>query len=346
MSKCIQPSFFVVGAQKAGTTALHHYLVGHPDIFLPAIKETHFFDDGHGEYSLGMAHYLNTYFLEDNGHAIVGEVDPEYLFFPEAAARINEHFPAAKLIFVLRDPVARAYSHYQMTLSRGYERLGFAQAIAREEARMGFFPESIDADSERVLYQPPAATEESRRRLFNHVVRSDFSYVGRGFYYRQVARYLEYFPKTQMLFLLADDLQHDAARALQRVYEFLSVQEVPYVMLADEQTNQATLPRSPGLQRFLLDRSPVKTMLKCLIPSGVRLAMRKQLLASNVQSAKLPVMDAAIETHLRSIYAEDVKQLATLIGRDLSAWLPKNTPSMKIKFSGDKVGENINIGDL
>ena len=322
MSNCLQPSFFVVGAQKAGTTALHHYLNRHPDIFLPAVKETHFFDDGHGEYRLGVRHYLDTYFRTESEHAIAGEVDPEYLFFPETAARIAEHFSAAKLIFVLRDPVARAYSHYQMTLSRCYERLDFAQAIAREEARMGFSSESLDADSERVLYQPPAESEAERRRLFNHVVRSDFSYVGRGFYYRQVARYLEYFPKAQMLFLLADDLQHDAASALQRVYEFLGVREVPYVALADEQTNQATLPRSPRLQRFLLDRSPVKAVVKRLVPSAVRLAMRKQLLATNVQSAKLPAMDAAIEAQLRSIYREDIEQLAALIGREFSAWMP------------------------
>lgn len=330
MSKSYLPSFFVVGAQKAGTTALHHYLAHHPDIFLPAVKETHFFDDGHGEFRLGVAHYLDTYFRADTSPVIAGEVDPEYLFFPEAAERIARYFPNSKLIFMLRDPVARAYSHYQMTLSRGFERLDFAQAIAREEMRMTLMPETVNGDAERVLYQPAAATDAERHRLFNHVVRSDFSYIGRGFYHRQVAHYLTFFPREKMLFLLADDLKRDAAATLKQVYAFLGVKEVPYVLLADEQTNQATLPRSPSLQRFLLDHSPVKALLKRLAPSGVRLAMRKQLLAANVQSAKLPAMDAAIEAQLRSDYAEDVAQLATLIGRDLSGWLPKKYKKTKI----------------
>lgn len=324
MNKRYSPSFFVVGAQKAGTTALHHYLARHPDIFLPTVKETHFFDDGHGEYRLGVEHYLDTYFRADAPRAIAGEVDPEYLFFPEAAARIAGHFPDAKLIFVLRDPVARAYSHYQMTLSRGYERLDFAQAIAREDVRMALMPETVNGDTERVFYQPAAPTEAERRSLFNHVVRSDFSYVGRGFYFRQVARYLEFFPRERMLFLLADDLKHDAVGTLKRVYAFLGVDEVPYLGLADEQTNQATLPRSAGLQKFLLDQSPLKAWLKHLAPAGVRLVLRKRLLAGNVQATKLPAMDAVAEARLRSLYQEDVEQLAALIGRDLSAWLPRS----------------------
>ncbi|MBK7727714.1 MAG: sulfotransferase [Gammaproteobacteria bacterium] len=156
----LPPSFFVVGAQKAGTTALHHYLARHPDIFLPAIKETHFFDDGHGEYRLGIDHYIEKYFHVDAHYLISGEVDPEYLFFPEVASRIASYCPNAKLIFVFRDPVARAYSHYQMSFSRGLDQLDFAQAIAREDARMALFPELVDPDAERVTYRP---SERTRR---------------------------------------------------------------------------------------------------------------------------------------------------------------------------------------
>ena len=109
------PSFFVVGAQKAGTTALHHYLARHPDIFLPKIKETHFFNDGHGEWHRGFNYYLQKYFSSRNEKKLAGEIDPEYLFFPETAGRIAAHIPNAKLIFIFREPVSRAYSHYWMT---------------------------------------------------------------------------------------------------------------------------------------------------------------------------------------------------------------------------------------
>jgi hypothetical protein len=84
------------------------------------------------------------------------------------------------------------------------------------------------------------------------------------------------------------------------------------------------LPRSEGLQKFLLDQSHLKMWLKRLAPAGLRLALRKRLLAHNVQASKLPAMDADIEAHLRSVYREDVERLGELTGRDLSAWLPKS----------------------
>ena len=323
LNKILHPSFFVVGAQKAGTTALHHHLSRHPEVFLPSIKETHFFDDGHGEYDLDIDHYLEKYFSTDTIHMIAGEVDPEYLFFSEVAPRLAEHFPEAKLIFVFRDPVERAYSHYQMSLGRGYERLGFIQAIEKEEMRMGYFPESVNSDEERVLYQPSIDIETKRRQIFNHTAQSNFSYVGRGFYFRQVSRYLEFFPKDRMLFLLSDDLKSEAEQTLKKVYAFLGVGDIPYVPLPDEQTNQATLPKNESLQKFLLDDSPLKGWLKRLMPFGMRLVLRKRLQDFNVEPARLPAMDTEVRAHLRSFYREDVEQLGKLIGRDLSAWLPK-----------------------
>ncbi|MBK6583471.1 MAG: sulfotransferase [Gammaproteobacteria bacterium] len=322
-SEYVLPSFFVLGAHKSCFSSLHHHLARHPDIALPAIKETHFFDDGHGEFRLGISHYINKYFHAETRRLISGEIDPEYLFFPEAAPRIAKYFPNAKLIFMFRDPVARAYSHYQMSFSRGRERLSFIEAIAREDARMGLFPESINPTAERVVYRPSAPNEEERRRLFNHVVRSDFSYVGRGFYFRQVERYLEFFPKKQMLFLLSNDMKDYAAATLKRVYDHIGVREVPFISLARDQTNEAALPRSTRLQRILLDRSPTKMWMKLLIPSDVRLRLRKKLIASNTMRVKLPAIDSEIDAHLRTIYQEDSQKLAKLIGRDLSSWLPK-----------------------
>lgn len=305
----VAPSFFVVGAQKAGTTALHHYLARHPDIFLPAIKETHFFDDGHGEFQRGIHYYIDEYFHAGPNYKLAGEVDPEYLFFPEAASRIAKCFPKAKLIFIFRDPVARAYSHYQMSLSRGRERLDFAHALAREDVRMELTPESLNADAERVTYQPAADSDKERRRIFTHVAKSDFSYRTRGLYFRQVSRYLSFFPQEQMLFLLAEDLKVDATETLRRVYKYLGVREVPFMPLTHEHTNAATLPRSERLQEFLLDKSLLKTWLKRLVPSSVRLALRHQLVTSNARASKLPTIDADIVAFLRLVYREDVENL-------------------------------------
>ena len=185
----MKPSFFVLGAQKAGTTALHHYLAQHPDIFLPAVKETHFFNDGHEEFSLGDNFYLEKYFVQAQKGQIAGELDPDYLYFPDCPRRIAAHFPNARLIFIFRDPVARAYSHYWMNVRRGWETLSFAEAMDREEERL---------HEARPLW--PQNKEWSR-----------FSYADRGFYCRQVKRYLEFFPRENMFFLLSDELAADPA---------------------------------------------------------------------------------------------------------------------------------------
>jgi len=93
------PNFFVVGAQKSATTSLHFYLAGHPDIFLPKEKESKFFVNDE-RYILGIKYYENNYFCDWNGQKIVGEVDPDYMYFEVAVERILKHFDMNRLQFI------------------------------------------------------------------------------------------------------------------------------------------------------------------------------------------------------------------------------------------------------
>lgn len=294
--KLCTPGFFCVGAQKSGTTALHHHLSRHPGVFLPSVKETHFFDDGHGEWPLGLAHYLAKYFGGAAQGALAGEIDPEYLFFPEVPARLAQHFPAAKLIFILREPASRAYSHYWMTVRRGREPLNFTDAL--------------DAESERMRG--------------DHLSQSDFSYTRRGFYFEQVSRYLKHFPKENMLFLLADDLKTQPQETLRSVYEFLALSPIPFMPISKDESHQAYMPVSMGFQGLLDQQSRIKRVAKALLPVGVRRPMMDlmwRIQARNRKPFMAPAMAPELRARLRDLFAADIRQLKELIGRDLSHWL-------------------------
>lgn len=316
----IRPSFFVVGAQKSGTTALHHHLVKHPDLFLPQVKETHFFSDGHGEYRKGLQFYLNTHFAGADANQLAGEVDPEYLFFPETPGRLAQYFPQAKLIFLFREPVARAFSQYQHAYRVGEERLDFAHALAREQFRMNMGPEDSDAKAERFLYVPQADNAVEQRRLFQMMARTCFSYVSRGHYAEQVKRYLPLFPRRQMLFLLFESLRDKPEETLRGVYEFLGVSYLAPLPQGAEEKNSAWAPRNRSLQDFLLDPSLAKSFVKHFLPKGIRADIKDWLNNKNRQNVRGQEISPTIRAELAAHFSTHNCELSSLTGLDLTPW--------------------------
>lgn len=287
--------FVCVGAQKSGTSALHHYLVQHPNICLPAVKETHFFNDGHGEYKNGLEFYLLKYFSRCGASQVLGEIDPEYLFFPEAVPRLFDVFPRAKLIFMFRDPISRAYSHYWMTVRRGREPLSFNEAIQAESARM----------------------------TKGHLAKMDYSYISRGMYFQQMEHCLDFYPREQMLFLLSEDLKSRRAETLQTVCDFIGVPAIKFDDLSDEQSHQAYMPRSRSLQRLVEGESTLRRLGKTLLPESVRRPLMNfmfGLQARNRMPFEVPLLDPETRHYLLGVFEADTHALEQLIGRDLSAW--------------------------
>lgn len=287
--------FLCIGAQKAGTTALHHYLAQHPQICLPAVKETHFFNNGHGEFENGLAFYLSKYFAKCGASQVCGEIDPEYLYFPEAVPRLFEAFPQAKLIFMFRDPISRAYSHYWMTVRRGREPLSFEEAIRAEAARL----------------------------TQGHLAMMDYSYVSRGMYFQQLKRCLDFYPREQMLFLLSEDLKSRREETLKQVCDFVGVRDMKFDELSDEQSHQAFMPRSLSLQHLVEGESCLRRLGKALLPARTRRPLMNfmfGLQARNRQSFEVPPLDPETRRRLLGVYEADTHALEQLIGRDLSAW--------------------------
>ncbi|MCS6959003.1 MAG: sulfotransferase domain-containing protein [Pseudanabaenaceae cyanobacterium SKYGB_i_bin29] len=220
-------NFLIVGTQKGGTTALAKFLSQHPDICLAPVKEVHFFDyDRH--YHLGIDYY-HSFFPNYRGQKLIGEATPIYMYLPHIAPRIAEYNPQMKLIVLLRNPIDRAYSHYQMELQRQWEILPFAVAIALEPLRLSL-PQNLDA-------------EKTAKRVC--------SYCHRGFYTAQLRNLYRYFPREQVLVLLQEDLANDHSSTLEKVYAFLGVESPPQLPPPDRVLVGNYQPLSPWLRQIL-----------------------------------------------------------------------------------------------
>ena len=210
--------FIVVGAQKSGTTALHYFLRKHPQIALPERQELHFFDDDEifsrpVDYDL-----LHRQFRPVAGstllrfatarQAIAGEVTPSYLYWKPAMERIWNYNRQIKLVILLRNPIDRAFAHWNMQRFKDREPLGFLDALKEEPRRIA---------------QP--LTIESRR----------FAYVDRGFYSGQLERVFKFFPREQVHLVKFEDFRDRKQETLDGVFEFLGVK--PLRRIRDKDRN-------------------------------------------------------------------------------------------------------------
>lgn len=199
------PDFLCLGAQRAGTTTLHHQLRHHPALFLPAVKEVHYFSR-HFDRPLG---WYASRFSDARRGETTGEVTPYYLFHPEAARRIAALRPQARLIVLVRDPVERALSGYFHSRRLGVEPLDIEDAFAAETTRL--------TGAERVLTVPGG----------KHASHQFHSYLARSRYEEQLARYLALFPRSQLLLLRTEDVLADQPSAWRTILDFLGVDHVP-----------------------------------------------------------------------------------------------------------------------
>ena len=197
------PDFLVIGAQKAGTTALYAYLRWHPGIAGPSWKEVSFFDR---HWWRGEAWYRGQFPLRA-GKRLVGEASPSYLFHPLAPERARSLVPGAKLVALLRDPVDRAYSQYQHEVALGREPLSFEDALAAEDER-------LVGEVERLIADPRAFS----RAWWDH------TYTARGRYAEQLERWLEAFPSEKLLVVRTEDLGERPAETYASILAFLGAE--------------------------------------------------------------------------------------------------------------------------
>jgi len=190
----MNPNFIIAGAAKSGTTSLVDILREHPKIFFPIeypSAEIHFFDND-DNYEKGIDYYKH-FFKSAKEDQIKGEKTPAYswLFVPE---RMKEHLPDVKLIWMFRNPVNRAYSHWKMYAWNGIEKNSFEDSLLMEE-----------------------------NRLKEHPM---WGYKQQGEYINVLKEYSKYYSKDNMLILIFEDFVLHPEENINRITDFLGVERL------------------------------------------------------------------------------------------------------------------------
>jgi hypothetical protein len=298
------PNFFVVGAQKAGTTSLYHYLKQHPQIYMSPIKEPFFFDhkiDAKGEVvrqqfgGPGPPHVkfanigeYRTLFRGVSDEKAIGEASVLYLYAPGTAERIKRYVPEAKVIAFLRNPADRAYSAFLHAVQIGREPLtDFARTLREEDDRI--------------------------RDNWHYV----FHYRNRGLYHAQLERYYEVFGREKVGVWLYEELSDDPVGVVQSALRFLGVDDT-FTPDVSTKHNPARVPKSQSARftiRFMNTTLPFVGKVFPPASEKIRQLVRGRILV------EAPPIDPETRRELIEGYREDVLKLQELIGRDLSAWL-------------------------
>jgi hypothetical protein len=283
------PNLFVVGAAKAGTTLLWRSLAAHPDVYMSALKEPHYFSgfkppSRHPTVDSEAA-YL-ALFDPGSGRRYRGEASPSYLWHADAPAKIARRSPEARIVISLRDPVERTHSAYLMNARLGAEPEPFEAVVARE-----LDPSFVPAP-ERV------------------------GYVRSGLYADGVQRYLELFP-GRVLVLLFDDLIREPEGQLLRVWEFLGVDPAQAPAPDLRGRNHFVAPRN-GLAAGLFGSARARRVGRAIVPPPLRVLLERML----VHEAQKPEMDATARRRLEAFCRADARHLGELLGVDLPwPWL-------------------------
>src|SRR5438094_5875083 len=188
--------FIVACAQKSGTTALHYFLSKHPNITMGDQQEIHFFDDDALFVSQPDYEELHKHYRPLGLSTIAGDCTPSYIYHEPAAERIWKYNPKIKLLIILRNPVDRAFAHWNMQRFKGREPLDFLQAVEQEKSRAR-----------------EAAPLQSRR----------YSYVGRGLYAGQIERVFQFFPRKQVKIIKFENFRDKNRKTLDEIFRFLGV---------------------------------------------------------------------------------------------------------------------------
>lgn len=293
-------NFIIGGVGKAGTTSLHYYLSQHPNIYMSEKKETWFFIL---EHEKDAEYYESRYFSNHHGEKAIGEATPGYLDVICARQRIWNYNPHMKFIFILRNPIDRAFSHWKMYKRRGYETLSFYDAIKKG---IGYLPNSLDSDF----------TEKRLKHFFKN--RQNIPrerYVGCGLYAQHLKGFYALFNRSKIKIFLFEDLIRDPKKLISECFDFLDVQN--YTDKIDMEK------KNDGKASIVNFISPI--IGKCnahRLASSFSDKQKKYfrfLFDKLFFHKKLLITPSEIDL-LRPFYEKENEELSQLIGRDLSQW--------------------------
>ena len=283
--------FMIIGAAKSGTTSLAAQLAQHDQVFFSQPKEPTFFSHAGSDWRHQLDEYHARYFADaprhtgDGRRVLLGEGSVSYSFFPNYAhtpQRLAEYNPELRLIYMMRDPVERFRSQFAFDAARGFLRA-----------------ESV----ERAIMERP-------------------SLVYRGLYAKQIARYLEHFPREQLLLLTFEDYRADPLATLSEAARFLGLasDDLSYIDLSPKNVTRTRGYISPIGRR--LEKHPLVLKAGPVIPQAVRTLVRR---ATTRRAAAKPELTAEQRGVLETLFAADVREVGEMLGRDL--WWLRERPA-------------------
>jgi Sulfotransferase domain len=291
------PNLFIIGAAKAGTTALYDYLAQHPQVFLSRGKEPMFFS--HEEYyARGLDWYEVEYFEGSEDYPVRAEATPHYLYWSEKVApRIKDTYGErpVKFIVAFRDPVSRAYSWYWNMVREGKEDLDFDEALRVEGCRL--------KQNRYELYQRGSMV---------------YGYSAGSRYASLLQPYLELFSPENFFFVFQDDLKTRVNETCEDIFEFLGIESS--IQISTSNSNPASMPRSWLLHKILRRRSLLKEGIKPFIPSRVRRTLKIRMMQVNLKETPYMPLDSQLADEMRLSYRTEIEWLEKITGRDLSSW--------------------------
>jgi hypothetical protein len=301
------PDFLIVGAMRAGTTALASALAEHLSVFMTTPKEPNFFAVASGaldfvgpgdqafarQNSRDWDSYVGLF--RDAGTRVCGEASAAYLALPGVASEIRRRRPDAKIVMILRDPVERSFSAWQYLRGRGREHLrDFAAGLAAEKER-------------RSLGYGPI-----------------WWYVEASRYHERLEDYVTAFPKRQIHVLTSEELRRDPMGVMSRICTFLDVDpaQLPGSALSRD-VNSSGVPRAETLTHLLHPHYRLREPLSRIAPPVVRQMVRRARAASMRRGGQ---MSSEARRCLREELADVAAEVHRLTGVDTSHWQTPTSP--------------------
>jgi len=305
MNQLKLPDFFIIGAAKAGTTSIHSILSQHPGVFMPDKKEPEFFARDE-LYAQGIEVYSEL-FADAEADQILGEASTIYSlrrFFPNTAKRIAQHCPHAKIIYILRDPVERAYSYY-VQLTKNYQNWSGDQRIHRS------FEDFIFPERQQKAAPRSKAFAEFDKHLPDHTALC----LEGSEYLSQIEQYLEFYPRERICVLKFEDYKTDRVTFFRKLTDFLELDVLPDSVLFSEQAvrniSREHFQKQSDLEMItrLKSRAGLLWRTRALLPGSLRAKARRialRLLPSADQDTQPPAMeDATREILVRQFRKQD-----------------------------------------
>ena len=275
------PNLVGCGAGKSGTTSLHYYLSQHPQIFMAPVKETHYFSKN---YDKGESWYRSN-FEGCTSESIIGEFSTTYMNYPAVPARIAELIPQANLMFLLRNPIERAYSNYWFSVSIG---------------------------------------QQAPDRTFSDVIRTQKGnqlYVSPGFYYDLLSGFLRYFDRNQIYILITEELKKEPMQQMSSCYQYLGI-DPSFVPNLNQKFNVTVTTsnkwKQKGDQNWLVVKRAIRPFF-LRFPTSIRRRLSKieQLFRLQMFNEERPPILEEDRDYLANIYQEHNIKLANFMERAL-----------------------------